>query len=164
MIRMIMWAGGPSTYASCSTASMETYRWPWRPTMPGRMRSTATRHFPHSMKPGNMSGKFCDTTAHSLSAMASSQSVRSADMLPRRQQQPPRLLRFLPTNNFPARKTTVLLPASPFGFWEIRPVMGPDAVLSPQSRFRDTLRHLHHIFHFQCGSACEWLGHQLGPP
>jgi hypothetical protein len=41
--------------------------------------------------------------------------------------------------------------------------MGPDAVLSPERRFRDTLRHLHHIFYFQRCSVGKWLSHELGP-
>lgn len=58
---------------------------------------------PRSMKPGNTSGRSSDTTAHSWSAMASSWNVRSADTPPQRQQQPPRFLRSLPGNDFPAR-------------------------------------------------------------
>lgn len=43
---------------------------------------------PRSMKPGNTSGRFSDTTARSLSAMASSRNVRSADT-PRRDNNSP---------------------------------------------------------------------------
>jgi hypothetical protein len=42
--------------------------------------------------------------------------------------------------------------------------MGPDAILSPQSRFRDALSDLNHIFHFERGSIRERLTHQLSPP
>jgi hypothetical protein len=37
--------------------------------------------------------------------------------------------------------------------------MSADAVFPPKRRFRDALRHLHHIFHFQCVPLGKGLGH-----
>src|SRR5512140_3018336 len=161
---MIRWVEGPSTYASCSTVSMGIYRWPWQPTMPGRMQSTAIRRFLHSMKPGNTSGRSADTTADSWSGMASSWSVRSADTALQSQQRTPRFLRYLPTNDFPVRKPTVQLPPGTLCLRKIGPVMGSDAVLSPQCRFRNTLGNLYHVFHFQRCPTCKRLAHELSPP
>ena len=83
---------------------------------------------------------------------------------PRRDSSNPRDFWTVSLTTSPLDQATVLLPSGPLGFWKIRPVMGSDAILSPQRRFRDTLRHLHHIFHFQGGSVFKRLSHQLSPP
>ena len=86
----------------------------------GRMRLTIIKPFPHSMKPDSTSGRSSDTIARSSSVMASSWNVQSVDTATQRQQQPPRFLsRLLPSNDFPARQTTVLLPTSPLGLLTI---------------------------------------------
>ena len=57
----------------------------------------------------------------------------------------------------------MLLPAGSLSLLEIRPIMGPDAILPPERRFRDALRYLHHVLDFQRRSGRKRLDHELRP-
>jgi len=58
----------------------------------------------------------------------------------------------------------MLLPSRPLGLRKVGPVMRADAVLAPKRRFRNALRHMHHIFHFQRCTLRKRLSDQLCPP
>ena len=65
--------------------------------------------------------------------------------------------------SIPHRQPAVLLPSRPFRLRKVRSVMGPDAVLPPQRRFRNTLRHLHHVFDLERCALRKRLRDELRP-
>ena len=116
-----------------------------------------------STKPDSTSARSCAITGPSSCATVSSPSVPSAGTPPQRQQKPSGLPWRRSADSIAHRQSTVLLPSRPFGLRKVRPVMGADAVFSPQSGFRNTLCHLHHVFDLQRRPLRKRLCNQLRP-